>query len=172
MVRHLDAYLSATQLGITLASLGLGWLGEPALAHLIEPPLRAVGASPGVVHGVALALAFSVISLLHIVIGELVPKSLAITRPATVARHTAGALRIFYYAMWPFLRVLNGASRLVLRLLRLPAPQHAEGSLSIEELRLLIAASHSEGAIDAPKRRFLDRGLRNVDLPVHAIMRP
>ncbi len=83
---HLDAYLSACQLGITLASLALGWIGEPAFAGLIEPPMLALGVtSPEVIHGTALAIAFGVISFLHIVLGELAPKSVAIRRPEAVS---------------------------------------------------------------------------------------
>src|SRR5471032_1934000 len=84
---ELDAYLSACQLGITLASLGLGWVGEPAFAGLLEPLFRAVGVtSAQIVHGVAFVIAFSVISFLHIVVGELAPKSLAIRRPERIGQ--------------------------------------------------------------------------------------
>src|SRR5690606_24926593 len=93
ITQRLDAYLSATQLGITLASLGLGWLGEPALAHLIESALvwaglaeRTGAGTPAWIHGIAVTVAFSIISVAHIVVGELVPKSLAIQRPEQVSR--------------------------------------------------------------------------------------
>lgn len=168
---HLDEYLAATQLGITLASLGLGWLGEPAVADLLEPLLHAVGLGGEWVHGVSFALGFAVISTLHIVIGELVPKSLGITRSEQLARLSSGPLRVFYIAVYPGLWLLNRASNLVLRALRLPAPDHAEGKLSLEELRLLIAASLTGEEADQ-QREILERVLRATDRPVRAIMVP
>lgn len=170
LLEHLDEYLAATQLGITLASLGLGWLGEPAVAQLLEPLLERLGLG-AMVHGVAFALGFSVISALHIVVGELVPKSLGITRAERIARLSSGPLRVFYVAVFPALWLLNRASNLVLRALRLPAPDHAEGKLSLEELRLLIAASLTGKDADT-KREILERVLRATDRPVRAIMVP
>ncbi|MEQ8459825.1 MAG: hemolysin family protein [Sandaracinaceae bacterium] len=173
ITKRLDAYLSATQLGITLASLGLGWLGEPALAHLIDPALERMGIDdPTVVHGISLTLAFGVITIAHIVIGELVPKSLAIQRPEQVARWTGRPLRWFFYASYPALWVLNGSSNFVLRALKLPAPDHAEGKLSLEELQLLIQASFSDRGLEGTKRELLERVLRATDRPVRAVMVP
>ncbi len=170
IVRQLDAYLPVTQLGITLASLGLGWLGEPALAGLLRPPLELLGLSERVIEGIAVTVGFGVISGLHIVIGELVPKSLAIQRPEDIARYSAAPLRGFYLAVYPALILLNSASKLVLRALGLPAPDHAEGKLSLEELRLLIQASFGE--LETQKRELLERVLRATDRPVRAIMVP
>lgn len=170
IVRQLDAYLPATQLGITLASLGLGWLGEPALAGLLRPGLELLGLSERVIEGISVTVGFAVISGLHIVIGELVPKSLAIQRPEDIARYSAGALRGFYLAVYPALILLNAASKLVLRALGLPAPDHAEGKLSLEELRLLIQASF--GDLETQKRDLIERVLRATDRPVRAIMVP
>src|SRR6188474_3101412 len=102
MIRHLEAYLSATQLGITLASLGLGWIGEPAFASLVTPILGAVGIwSQGVVHSISLTLAFASITFLHIVLGELAPKSLAIRRPEELSLIVAPPLRLFYRVFYP-----------------------------------------------------------------------
>jgi CBS domain containing-hemolysin-like protein len=170
IVNMLDAYLPATQLGITLASLGLGWLGEPAIAALITPALHYIGASEEIIEGVAVALGFSLMSSLHIVIGELVPKSLAIRKPEDIARLSSGPLRAFYLAVYPALILLNFGSKLVLRMLGLPAPDHAEGKLSLEELRLLIQASFDD--LEAQKRDLLERVLRATDRPVRAIMIP
>lgn len=170
MTRHLDAYLSATQLGITLASLGLGWLGEPALAHLIAPPLRDLGASETLVHGIAYAVAFGTISLLHIVIGELVPKSLAIQRPEAVSRWTGLLLRSFYLLTYPAMVVLNGASNAVLRMLRLPPVSHTEGKLTPDEIRIIIQASF--GDVGDRRRDLMERVLRGTDRPIRAVMVP
>jgi CBS domain containing-hemolysin-like protein len=174
----LDQYLSATQLGITLASLGLGWLGEPAIAEILEHGFESLGVvAPGVaipawVHGIAATIALSIISFAHIVIGELVPKSLAIQRPELLARLSSRPLKTFFIVMYPALWLLNQASKLVLRMLRLPEMEHAEGKLSLEELRLLIQASLSERGIEGTKRELLERVLRATDRPVRAVMVP
>ncbi|MBX3270037.1 MAG: HlyC/CorC family transporter [Sandaracinaceae bacterium] len=180
ITRQLDAYLSATQLGITLASLGLGWLGEPALASMIASGIEALGVpatgadgDPSIwVHGIATTVAFAVLSFLHIVLGELVPKSLAIQRPEDVSRYSSRALQWFYYASYPALILLNGCSNLVLLWLKLPAPQHAEGKLSKEELRLVIKASLSERGLEGTERELLERVLRATARPVRAVMVP
>jgi CBS domain containing-hemolysin-like protein len=170
ITQRLDAYLSATQLGITLASLGLGWLGEPAMERLLAPPLHALGLDEATASGVAVTMGFMVISAMHIVVGELVPKSIAIQNPEKVSRHSAIFLRAFFVVSYPALWVLNGASNMVLRAMGLPAPQHAEGKLSLEELRLVIQASFDE--LEAKKRDLLERVLRATDRPVRAIMVP
>lgn len=176
--QHLDAYLSATQLGITLASLGLGWLGKPALAHLIESALvfagvvELSGETPAWIDGLAATVAFSIISIAHIVIGELVPKSLAIMHPEQVSILSSRPLRFFFVLSYPALWLLNGASNMLLRALKLPAPQHVEGKLSPAELRLVIQASFSDGGLEATKRELLERVLRATDRPVRAVMVP
>jgi CBS domain containing-hemolysin-like protein len=170
ITQRLDAYLSATQLGITLASLALGWLGEPAMEQLLAPVLQWAGLDHATSEAVAVGIGFAVISALHIVIGELVPKSLAIQRPEDVAMKTAWLLRTFFYATYPALWILNNTSNLVLRLMGLPAPDHAEGALSLEELRLVIQRSFGE--VDQKKRELLERVLRATDRPVRAAMVP
>ena len=182
MTKHLDAYLSATQLGITLASLGLGWLGEPAVAALLYTPLtwlaeRLPLASVGLghdefAHGVAFAVAFATISLFHIVIGELVPKSIAIQFPEATSRYTAAALFWFFRLTTPAMWVLNGMSNVVLRALRLPPARHAEGKLSADEIRVIIQASFPTSDTQDRKRDLLERVLRGTDRPVRAIMVP
>ncbi len=172
MTRRLDAYLSATQLGITLASLGLGWLGEPALADLLTPVLARFGLSTAVIHGISYAIAFGTISLFHIVLGELVPKSIAIQYPELVARWAGGALHAFYNLTLPAMWVLNGLSNSVLRLIRVPPPGHVEGKLSPDEIRVIIQSSFSEGDETDRKRDLLERVLRGTDRPVRAVMVP
>src|SRR5947207_8742797 len=108
IVKRLDSYLSATQLGVTLASLALGWVGEPAFEQLIEPAFRGLGAfSVGVAHSVAASVAFIVISSLHIIFGELAPKYIAIDKTVSVALWTAHVLRGFYVLTFPLTWVLN-----------------------------------------------------------------
>ncbi len=169
VTRRLDAYLTATQIGITLASLGLGSL-EPELASAIAPTLQAIGASPPVVHGVSLTLTFGFITILHIVLGELVPKSVAIAQPENVARHTAFWLIGFFWLIFPARVVLNAIWNFTLRLVGLPPTEHAEGKLSLEELRLVVRASL--GAEGEKKRELLERVLRGTDRPLRAVMVP
>lgn len=169
VTRKLDAYLSATQLGITLASLGLGWLGEPAVAVLIAPILRFVGIdSDAIVHGVSLTTAFLLITVLHIVIGELAPKSLAIQRAEWVSLRVAGPMRLFYWITYPFLFILNELSNLTLRAFGVPPIQNLEGALSAEEIRLVVAG----GQLDPRKRELMERALQGTDRPVRSIMVP
>src|SRR5688500_5770629 len=117
MTKHLDAYLSATQLGITLASLALGWIGEPAFARMIEPLFQGAGpAAQAYAHSVATTVAFTIISVLHIVLGELAPKSLAIQKPVGTSMWVAHLLHAFYVVAFPAIWLLNGIARLCLRL--------------------------------------------------------
>ena len=114
---NVNAYLSACQLGITLASLALGWLGEPAVSQLIEGPLLAIGLPEAAIHGIAIAIGFVVITALHIVVGELIPKSLAIFSTERYALFTATPLvwfyRITYPIMWLFNSITNGVMKLL-----------------------------------------------------------
>jgi CBS domain containing-hemolysin-like protein len=156
-IQNLDAYLSATQLGITLASLGLGWIGEPAFAGLLTPILAAIGIwSANVVHSIALAIAFAAITFLHIVLGELAPKSLAIRRPEDVSLLVSPPLQLFYRIFYPALWFLNASSSLILRLLYIAPASESELAHSEEELRLLLAESHRTGTLSASKRKLLE----------------
>lgn len=171
ITKQLDAFLTATQLGITLASLALGWLGEPALAAMLHDPLESLGLSEAAVHGTSAAIGFAVLSLLHIVVGELVPKSLAILRPESVARYTALPMLIFYWLMsWP-LRALTWLSNALVRRTGVSDKPEAPEQLSPEELRLIIQASFSDDG-ERVKRELLDRVLRSTDRPVRALMVP
>ncbi|MBI5536500.1 MAG: HlyC/CorC family transporter [Deltaproteobacteria bacterium] len=137
--RRLDAYLSANQLGITLASLALGWIGEPAFAELLKPLFASLGPwSVATAHAVAVIVSLAAITFLHTVLGELVPKSLAIQRTEAVALWTAAPLRVFYLLMFPVIWVLNTASWLVLRMFGLRRTKELEVLHSPEELRLIL----------------------------------
>lgn len=141
---HLDAYLSACQLGITLASLGLGWVGEPAFANLLEPLFAHFGGvSPETLHVVSFVFAFTVISFLHIVLGELAPKSLAIRRTAPVALWTAAPLYAFYWIMYPAIRLLNASANAILRLAGVAVDRQHEAHYSREELKLILDAKRT-----------------------------
>lgn len=181
ILNHFDVYLSATQLGITIASLGLGWVGEGALGSLLSPLLRplfvgleALGwfqIPPTALHNTSVALGFVFISFLHIVVGELVPKSLAVKRAEKIAMGSSLPLTGFYYMVYPALWILNLASKLTLKILGLPSVDHAEGKLSNEELKLVIQGSLDEDDQQTRgKRELLERVLRASDRPVRAVM--
>ncbi len=140
LVGHLDAYLSAAQLGITLASLALGWVGEPAVAMLIAPLVAAAGVeNPAVLHGISFTVAFAAITFLHIVLGEQAPKSLAIRRAQDTALFAARAMAVFYRVFQPAIWVLNTASLRLLRAFGVSPPSEGTAIHSEEELRLLLA---------------------------------
>ena len=140
--------IDACQLGITLASLGLGWIGEPAFARLIEPVLAFANITdPEVVHSIAFAFAFALISFLHIVVGELAPKSLAIRRAETVSLNTALPLYVFYWVMYPFIHLLNGAANILLRGLGVELASEGDEAHSVDELRTVLRARHRHGEL-------------------------
>jgi len=129
MTKHLDSYLSATQLGVTLASLGLGWVGEPAFAWIVRPAVSALApraAGEAIVHTVALTLAFLLITMLHIVLGELAPKWIAIDKAETTVLWLAPPLFVFHRLTYPAIWVLNRAARGMLKLVGLPPPSEGE----------------------------------------------
>ena len=154
--QRLDAYLSANQLGITLASLGLGWVGEPAIAHTLEPLFAPLGRFAGVsAHGIAITIAFVVITALHTIVGELVPKSLAIQRTERVTLLAARPLHAFYLLAWPIIWVLNSAANGVVRLFGLRPAREEELLHTSEELRMLL--TKSPAGLDPAVRSMLVR---------------
>ena len=143
ITNHLESYISATQLGITLASLGLGWLGEPFLAHMIEPAFLLAGiTSPGIITTVSFVIAFSLITFLHIVLGELAPKSLAIRKPVELALFLSPPLGLFYTVFRPVIGFLNRSANFILRhVFRVEPPDESERALTNEELRVILTES-------------------------------
>lgn len=174
---QLDAYLSACQLGITLASLGLGWVGEPAFASLLEPVFAFVGVtSEELIHGVSFVVAFSVISFLHIVVGELAPKTLAIRLPESVALWCAMPLYGFYWAMYPAIYVLNASANGVLRMAGLGGAGGHDTHYSLEELKLILRTNTNTTTpgeqITQDDRNILAQSLDFSTLQVSELMRP
>ncbi|MPW17974.1 DUF21 domain-containing protein [Paraburkholderia sp. CNPSo 3157] len=154
---RLDAYLSACQLGITLASLGLGWIGEPAFAELLNPLFHVFGIeSEQLIHGISLFFAFSCISFLHIVVGELAPKSLAIRQSEQIALWVAIPLYGFYWAMYPAIWLLNTSANTVLRVAGLSDDHGGDTHYSTEELKLILRGRRASVAngLDAPKDAY------------------
>jgi CBS domain containing-hemolysin-like protein len=171
--RHLDAYLSACQLGITLSSLALGWIGEPAFARLIEPLLATVGVtSTEAVRVIAFAFAFGIISYLHIVLGELAPKSMAIRMPEPVSLWTALPLYAFYWLMYPFIYVLNGSANLLLRAMGIELISEGGEAHSAQEIKQVLLASHRHGEIGTESADILTRAIEFGDLTAGDLMRP
>ncbi|MBN9435823.1 hemolysin family protein [Bosea sp. (in: a-proteobacteria)] len=173
-VDNLDANLAATQLGITISSLALGWLGEPALAHLIEPALSSLPSSfaSASSHAIAVAISFIIITALHIVLGELAPKSLALQRSEGTALWVVRPLGLFLFLLRPAIVTLNGLGNLVLRLCGL-RPGTGEGSLhSPEELKLLIQASQEGGILQQMQQEVVARVLSIGDRRISDIMTP
>lgn len=173
-VRHLDAYLSATQLGITLSSLGLGWVGEPYLAHMLQPFFFRFGVeSEAVIRTTSVILAFSTITFLHIVLGELAPKSLAIRKPVGVALWISAPLGWFYVLFKPAIWFLNGTANWLLKsVFRIqPASEH-ELAHSEEELRLILAESADAREVSAIGKELLINALDLKDRVVRDITTP
>ena len=156
LIDSLNAYISATQLGITMASLALGWIGEPVFAHLLEAPLKG-RVSDTVLDTIAFALAFTLITFLHIVLGELAPKTLALERTEKIALLVAGPLHIFYkFFRWP-IRLLDWAGTRTVRFFGLhPSGEHTS-TYSQEEIRQVINASREGGQLGADQQKLINR---------------
>ncbi len=170
----LDAYLSACQLGITLASLGLGWVGEPFMAQLLQPAFRLIGVtSPTIITSVSFLIAFSVITFLHIVIGEQSPKILAIRKPVPATLIVSGPLRFFYIVFKPAIWFLNASSNWVLKhILRTEPVKEGELAHSEEELRLILDESEKSDEVSSIGRDILVNALDMRRRVVRDIMTP
>lgn len=156
IIRRLDSYLSATQLGVTLASLALGWVGEPVFEGLIQPRLAFLGVySVGVAHTIAASIAFILISSLHIIFGELGPKYLAIDKTLGTALWSAHLLRAFYVLMFPIIWMLNRTTNAILRLIGIGSSGDTEAH-SQEELRLILAHSEKAGILSEENREIIE----------------
>jgi putative hemolysin len=173
-VQSLSRYLAATQLGITLASLALGWIGEPALAHLFDQLFTwlPAGARAVATHSVAVVIAFSLITSLHIILGEQVPKSIAIVAPEQASRWLALPLIAFTWVMAVPTKLLNGASNRTLRLLGLRPPGEQERVHSPEELRILVEQSQEWGTLGAQDARLLEGVFEFSEKTAEEVMTP
>ena len=172
LVTHLDNYLSACQLGITLASLALGWIGEPAFAWIVEPVVRLFpGTTEATVHQASIAVSFLVITILHIVLGEVAPKTVAIQKPVKTSLWIAPPLWLFYTVTYPAIWVLNKASNSLLRLVGI-RPMANHGGVSDEaELRRMLAATADDRLSDQ-KRKLLDNVFELSNRIVRQVMVP
>lgn len=174
LVQHLDTYIAACQFGITLASLGLGWVGEPALAHLIEPVARPIVGSLATTaaHTAAIIVAFAIITALHIVAGELAPKGLALQRTEQTALLVAQPMRLFYGIFrWP-IQGLNWVGNATLRLVGLKPASEAELVHDVAELRFVMESMEKAGVVEPEEVRMAARVFQFGDLRVDALMTP
>ncbi len=172
-IEHLYDAIAATQLGITLASIGLGWIGEPALAGLIRPTLSAIGVESTVaVHSLALALAFSAIIFVHVVAGELAPKALALDFPGRVALACARPLLVFGRVFRPVILFMNGAGNALVRAFGVKPAGQAQSVHSPDELSLLVSESRAAGVIHPYPGRILGNVFRLSRTRVRDVMIP
>ncbi|MBQ1867197.1 MULTISPECIES: hemolysin family protein [Selenomonas] len=169
---HLDASLSVTQLGITLASLGLGWVGEPAVATIILPVTRLFGMDESIGHTISLVLAFSIITAGHIIMGELTPKTMAIQSVEKIMLAVALPMLIFHKIMYPFVWLLNHVANWVTKQMGFEAASEGENAHTEEEIRLLMEESHRQGLIDDTEADFVDNVFDFTELNVREIMTP
>ncbi len=173
-VQSLDRYISATQLGITLASLGLGWIGEPALAGLIENGFSWLPGSVATIatHGVASAIAFMIITILHIILGELVPKAISLLYPEMVSSWLAAPLMGFAWVMAGPIYVLNGTANRLLNALGINPPGETERLHSPEEIRMLVEQSTEGGSLGGQDARLLEGVFEFSEKTAQEVMTP
>ena len=174
-IQHLDSYIAATQLGITLASLGLGWIGEDAVGHVIEdifalilPPESAASLS----HTLALPVAFAIVTTLHIIFGELAPKSIALQQPEGTSVLVAPLTRVFHTLFFPIIWVMNHIGNSMLRLIGFAPASEDERVHSPQELAMLIRASREAGILQHKEEQLLMRAFNFRDIPLENIMQP
>lgn len=176
MRNRLDAWLSACQVGITLASLALGWVGEPAFGHLIEAALAKITPDTDAAHAIArttsLVLTFATITFLHIVVGEQVPKTIAIRNAERTSLALAWPMRVFYFVAFPVIWFLNAGTRAALSLLGLKENSEEHDVLHEDELRLVFANSAQAGAIESSRAELLDRALSMMEKTARQVLVP
>jgi CBS domain containing-hemolysin-like protein len=156
VITHLDEYLSACQLGITITALGLGWLGEPTVEAMLHPLFERWDLNPSLSHILSFGIAFASVTFLHVVVGELAPKTVAIQKAEAITLAFAKPIILFYKIMYPFIWVLNGSARLLVGLFGLkPASEH-ELAHSEEELRILLSESYESGEINQNELKYVN----------------
>lgn len=157
LTSNLDEYLSACQLGITITALGLGWLGEPTVEHFLHPLFENLGLHSAVIDIISFIIAFVIITFLHVVVGELAPKTIAIQKAEAVSLVTAKPLIFFYKVMYPFIKALNGAARGIVKLFGFHSVKEHEVAISEEELRLILSESYEKGEINQSEYKYVNK---------------
>lgn len=169
VVSHLDEYLSACQLGITVTALGLGWLGEPTVKKLLEPLFGFFHLNESLTHILSFAIAFSIVTFLHVVVGELAPKTAAIQKAEQVTLLFSRPIILFYKIMYPFIWILNGAARLLVGLFGI---QPASEQEKAQELRLLLSESFKSGEINKNELNYVNKIFEFDETTAKEIMVP
>lgn len=171
IAENVNAYLSACQLGITLASLALGWLGEPAISALFHPVFAAFNLPDAAVMAISVAIGYFIMTALHVVVGELVPKSMAILNTESYALHTAGPLHAFYMLTYPIMWLFNTLTNGIMRLTgHDPSKEH--DAYSEEEIKILLEESAESGSIEQDQYQYLDNIFDLDDKDAKSIMTP
>ncbi|MDN3015199.1 hemolysin family protein [Paenibacillus sp. BSR1-1] len=172
VISNLDGYLSATQVGITIISLILGWLGEPTIRNILQPVFKFIHIPPAIEHIISVIISFIAITFIHVVIGELSPKTFAIQKAEEIILLFAGPLILFYKVMYPFIWALNRSARFVTGLFGIqPASEH-DISLSEEELRMILSQSYESGEINQSEYKYMNRIFEFDDRIAKEIMVP
>lgn len=172
LLGRLDGYLSACQVGITLSSLGLGWLGEPVVARMLGPLFKWMGFGERPVYIISLAVAFVLVAVLHIVLGELAPKTIAVRKAETILLWLAWPMRVFYRLMYPFIWVLNLLSSGLLRMFGMTRVSEQESLHTEEEIRVMMKESSESGLIDSTEMSLMDNIFEFADTTAREIMIP
>lgn len=169
-----DSYIAATQLGITMASLGLGWIGEPALAELVHPAVTFLpsGIAEATAHSISVAIAFAIMTALHITLGELAPKTIALERSEATALMVVKPTELFMRSFWPFINLLNSAGRAIVRAMGLRGAEGHSMVHSEEELKMLVTASQEAGVLEEGEEQMLHRVFDFADLTAGQVMVP
>lgn len=157
VISNLDEYLSACQLGITITALGLGWLGESTIESLLTPIFQSMHIPESVTHVLAIGIAFAFITFIHVVVGELAPKTLAIQKAEMIALFVSRPLILFYKIMYPFIWALNGSARLTTSLFGLKPVSENEIAHSEEELRIILSESYKSGEINQSEFKYVNK---------------
>ncbi|MBU8576101.1 hemolysin family protein [Bacillus pumilus] len=157
LISNLDEYLSACQLGITITALGLGWLGEPTVEHFLHPLFEDLGLHSALTDILSFIIAFVIITFLHVVVGELAPKTIAIQKAEAVSLVTAKPLIFFYKVMYPFIKALNGSARGIVKLFGFHSVKEHEVAISEEELRLILSESYEKGEINQSEYKYVNK---------------
>ncbi|MFC1783244.1 hemolysin family protein [Planctomycetota bacterium] len=173
LLHRLDQSLSACQLGITMASLGLGWLGEPAFAHMLRPLLNTFGITSEVmIHTIAFVVAFTIITAAHLVLGEQAPKIFAIRRPEAVLLWCALPMKVFYILLFPFLVLLNSATAFLLGKVGIKGAKGHDSALNEGEIRVLLSEAHLQGELTRTEHRLLNAVFEFDDTICRGVMLP
>ncbi|MCJ7843527.1 hemolysin family protein [Lederbergia sp. NSJ-179] len=172
VITHIDEYLSACQLGITVTALGIGWLGEPAVKGLLDPVFEKLQINASISTAISVTVSFLFITFLHVVVGELAPKTVAIQKAENITLLAAKPIILFYKLMFPFIWLLNGSARLIVKSFGMQPVMEHETSHSEEELRIILSDSYKSGEINQSELLYVNNIFKFDDRSAKEIMVP